>query len=250
MSFDLFSWTDLIDIVAVAVLFYGVIYFLRITRGFVILKGLAVLVAFWLFAEVLGLRVLSWIFEKLWTVGLFSLVVLFQPEIRKALIRLGQRAGVSVGRPVEERVIERIVRACGFLSERQIGALIVIERNQNLEGLVEGCVLLDSLVSVELLITIFNPLSPLHDGAVVIRGDRIVYTSCVLPLSKTQDLPTKYGTRHRAALGITEESDALCVVVSEETGEISLAVGGKLHKNLDVEMLKTILLKELKVENT
>ncbi|RMH05875.1 MAG: TIGR00159 family protein [Aquificota bacterium] len=248
MNFEIFTWKDLLDIVAVALLFYGVIYFLRITRGFVILKGLTVLVAFWLFAEVIGLKVLSWIFEKLWTVGLFSLVVIFQPEIRKALIRLGQRAGVSVGKSVEERVVERIVRGCSFLSERQIGALIVIERSQNLDGLLEGCVLLDAIVSVELLITIFNPLSPLHDGAVVIRGDRIVYTSCVLPLSKAHDLPTKYGTRHRAALGITEESDALCVVVSEETGEISLAVGGKLNKNLDAELLKAILLKELGIE--
>ncbi|MFN3871054.1 MAG: diadenylate cyclase, partial [Aquificaceae bacterium] len=118
------------------------------------------------------------------------------------------------------------------------------------EGLVEGCVLIDSFVSVELLITIFNPLTPLHDGAVVIRGDRVLYASCILPLSKSTHIPKKYGTRHRAALGISEESDAICVVVSEETGEISMAVDGKLQRNLDPEILKELLLKELKVERS
>lgn len=204
---------------------------------------------FWLVAELLGLSTLSWVFEKLWTVGLFSLVVIFQPEIRKALSRLGQKTGVPVIKPVGERVVDRVVRASSFLSERQIGGLIVIERSQSVDGVVEGCVLIDSLVSVELLITIFNPLSPLHDGAVVIRGDRVVYASCILPLSKSSKLPKKYGTRHRAALGISEETDALCVVVSEETGEISLAVDGKLQRNLDPEMLRTLLIKELRIEN-
>jgi len=207
------------------------------------------LAIFWLVAELLGLSTLSWVFEKLWTVGLFSLVVIFQPEIRKALSRLGQKTGVPVIKPVGERVVDRVVRASSFLSERQIGGLIVIERSQSVDGVVEGCVLIDSLVSVELLITIFNPLSPLHDGAVVIRGDRVVYASCILPLSKSSKLPKKYGTRHRAALGISEETDALCVVVSEETGEISLAVDGKLQRNLDPEMLRTLLIKELRIEN-
>ncbi|MCS6997876.1 MAG: diadenylate cyclase CdaA [Aquificaceae bacterium] len=245
----IFSWKDLIDIIAVSLFFYGVLYFLRITKGLQIFRGVVLLAGFWFFAELLHLRTLSWVFEKLWTVGLFSLVVIFQPEIRKALSRLGQRAGVSVIKPVGERVVDRVVRVCSFLSERQIGGLIVIERAQSVEGLVEGCVLMDSLVSVELLVTIFNPLSPLHDGAVVVRGDRVVYASCILPLSKSSELPKKYGTRHRAALGISEESDALCVVVSEETGEISLAMGGKLQRNLDPEMLRALLLKELRVEN-
>ncbi|MFN7065085.1 MAG: diadenylate cyclase CdaA [Aquificaceae bacterium] len=242
------SWKDLLDILTVSVFLYGILYFLRITKGLQIFKGLGVLAGFWLTAELLGLRTLSWIFEKLWTIGLFSLVVIFQPEIRKALSRLGQRTGLAVLKPVEERMVERVVRAVSFLSERQIGALIVIERGQNVEGIVEGCVLIDSLVSVELLITIFNPLSPLHDGAIVVRGDRVFYASCILPLSKSSKLPKKYGTRHRAALGLSEESDALCVVVSEETGEISLALDGKLQRNLDPEMLRELLLKELKVE--
>jgi len=251
-SFDflkVISWKDLLDILSVSLFFYGILYFLRITKGFQIFKGLGLLAIFWLVAELLGLSTLSWVFEKLWTVGLFSLVVIFQPEIRKALSRLGQKTGVPVIKPVGERVVDRVVRASSFLSERQIGVLIVIERSQSVDGVVEGCVLIDSLVSVELLITIFNPLSPLHDGAVVIRGDRVVYASCILPLSKSSKLPKKYGTRHRAALGISEETDALCVVVSEETGEISLAVDGKLQRNLDPEMLRTLLIKELRIEN-
>ena len=245
---NLFSWKDLLDILAVSAFIYGVLHFLRITRGLQIFKGIVVLAGFWLFAELLNLRTLSWVFEKLWTVGLFSLVVIFQPEIRKTLSRLGQKTGISFIKPVEERVVDRVVRACSFLSDRQIGALIVIERGQSVEGVVEGCVLIDSLVSVELLITIFNPLSPLHDGAVVVRGDRVVYDSFILPLSKSAELPKKYGTRHRAALGISEETDAVCVVVSEEIGEISLAVGGKLHRNLDPEILRELLFKELRIE--
>jgi diadenylate cyclase len=224
-----------------------VLYFLRITKGIQILKGLIFLALIWAIASLLDLKTVSTIFEKLWTVGLFSLVVIFQPEIRKALSKLGQATKLTSFKPLEERVVERIVRACAVMSERQIGALIVIERNQNLEPLLEGCVTIDAVVSVELLITIFDPLTPLHDGAVVIRGDRIAYASCVLPLSKSSEIPRKYGTRHRAGLGISEESDAIAVIVSEETGEISVALGGKLHRNLDQELLKSLLLKELGV---
>jgi len=243
--FEFISYKDLLDILGASLFVYAVLYFLRITKGIQILKGLIFLALIWAFASLLDLRTVSTIFEKLWTVGLFSLVVIFQPEIRKALSKLGQATKLTSSKPLEERVVERIVRACAFMSERQIGALIVIERNQNLEPLLEGCVTIDAVVSVELLITIFDPLTPLHDGAVVIRGDRIAYASCVLPLSKSSEIPRKYGTRHRAGLGISEESDAIAVIVSEETGEISVAVGGKLHRNLDQELLKSLLLKEL-----
>jgi len=243
--FELISYKDLLDILGASLFVYAVLYFLRITKGIQILKGLILLALIWAIASLLDLRTVSTIFEKLWTVGLFSLVVIFQPEIRKALSKLGQATKLTSSKPLEERIVERIVRACAFMSERQIGALIVIERNQNLEPLLEGCVTIDAVVSVELLITIFDPLTPLHDGAVVIRGDRIAYASCVLPLSKSSEIPRKYGTRHRAGLGISEESDAIAVIVSEETGEISVAVGGKFHRNLDQELLKSLLLKEL-----
>jgi len=243
--FEFISYKDLLDILGASLFVYGVLYFLRITKGIQILKGLILLALIWALASLLDLKTVSTIFEKLWTVGLFSLVVIFQPEIRKALSKLGQATKLTSSKPLEERVVERIVRACAFMSERQIGALIVIERNQDLEPLLEGCVTIDAVVSVELLITIFDPLTPLHDGAVVIRGDRIAYASCVLPLSKSSEIPKKYGTRHRAGLGISEESDAVAVIVSEETGEISVAVGGRFHRNLDQELLKSLLLKEL-----
>jgi len=243
--FEFISYKDLLDILGVSLFVYGVLYFLRITKGIQILKGLVLLALIWALSSLLDLKTVSTIFEKLWTVGLFSLVVIFQPEIRKALSRLGQATKLTSSKPLEERIVERIVRACAFMSERQIGALIVIERNQNLEPLLEGCVTIDAVVSVELLITLFDPLTPLHDGAVVIRGDRIAYASCVLPLSKSSEIPRKYGTRHRAGLGISEESDAIAVIVSEETGEISVAVGGRFHRNLDQELLKSLLLKEL-----
>jgi diadenylate cyclase len=243
--FEFISYKDLLDILGTSLFVYGVLYFLRITKGIQILKGLVLLALIWALASLLDLKTVSTIFEKLWTVGLFSLVVIFQPEIRKALSKLGQATKLTSSKPLEERVVERIVRACAFMSERQIGALIVIERNQDLEPLLEGCVTIDAVVSVELLITLFDPLTPLHDGAVVIGGDRIVYASCVLPLSKSSEIPKKYGTRHRAGLGISEESDAIAVIVSEETGEISVAVGGKFHRNLDQELLKSLLLKEL-----
>jgi uncharacterized protein (TIGR00159 family) len=238
---ELFGLRDLIDIITVAVFIYGVIYFLVETRGFQLLRVLVFAGVFWFLAEVIQLRTLSWMFEKLWTIGLFSIVVVFQPELRKAIARIGERTKVIKLSSLEERTVERIVRACRFMSDRQIGALIVIERSQNIEDVVEGCVYLDAGVTVELLITLFYPMTPLHDGAVIIRGDRIAFASCVLPLSKAADLPKKYGTRHRAALGITEETDAVAVVVSEESGEISLAVSGRLERNLDPETLKVRL---------
>ncbi len=235
---ELFGLRDLIDILAVAVLIYGIIYFLTISRGYPILRGFVAIGVMWFLAEVLQLRTLSWIFEKFWTLGLFSIVVLFQSEIRRSLAKIGEKTKVIKFASVEERTIERIVRACRFMSDRQIGALIVIERSQDIEDIIEGCVYIDATVTVELLITVFYPMTPLHDGAVVIRGERIAFASCVLPLSKTAELPKKYGTRHRAALGISEESDAVAVVVSEETGEISLAVEGRLERNLDPEILR------------
>ncbi len=246
---EIFSLRDVIDILIVTAFIYGIIYFLVVSRGFQLLRGLVFVGVSWLTAEILQLRTLSWIFEKFWTVGLFSIVVIFQPEIRRAIARIGERTKVIKLSSVEERTVERIVRACRFMSDRQIGALIVIERNQSVEDVVEGCVYLDATVTVELLITIFYPMTPLHDGAVVIRGERVAYASCVLPLSRTADLPKKYGTRHRAALGISEETDAIAVVVSEETGEISLAVDGRLERNLDPEILKDRLIDLLELRD-
>jgi len=245
----IFSWYDFLDIIGLTLLFYAFIHFLFIARGIYILRLILFIGVLWALAEILGLSTLSWLFERLWTLALFSLVVIFQPEIRRTLVSIGKRTKVLKITEYEERSIDRLVRACRFMAERQIGALIVIEREQNIEDLVEGCVYIDAHISAELIITIFYPMTPLHDGAIVIRNDRIAYASCVLPLSKNPNLPKKYGTRHRAAVGITELSDAIAIVVSEETGEISVAVDGSIEKILDPELLKDKLLSLLGVEH-
>ncbi len=246
---ELFSWRDILDLLGLTLVFFLFIAFLRAAKGFYILRLLIALGIIWTLSELLNLTTLSWMFEKLWTVALFTLVVIFQPEIRRTLANIGRRTKVLKITEYEERSIDRLVRACRFMSERQIGALIVIERNQNIEDLIEGCVYLDARISAELIITIFYPMTPLHDGAIVIRNDRIAFASCVLPLSKSASLPQKYGTRHRAAVGISELSDAIAIVVSEETGEISIAVEGNLEKVLDPELLKDKLLSLLGVKH-
>jgi len=236
---------DIIDIALVYFLVYEVIYYMAKSRGGQILKGVIVIALIWMLSEALGLKTMSFIFEKLWTLGIVVLVIIFQPEIRRALSRLGERTSIQKNSQATQKVIERIAMACSFLSQRQIGALIVIERSQSLEDIIDGCSYIDATVSVELLITIFYPMTPLHDGAVVIKEDKILYASCVLPLSKNKDLPKKYGTRHRAAVGIPEESDALAVVVSEETGDISFIKAGVITKMESPDMLKEYLEKEL-----
>jgi len=246
---EFLSWRDILDILGLFLFFYLFIRFLYIAKGLYILRLLIYLGILWLFAEALSLTTLSWIFEKLWTLILFALIVIFQPEIRRTLANIGRRTKVIKLKEYEERSIDRLVRACRFMAERQIGALIVIERQQNIEDLIEGCIYIDAYITAELIITIFYPLTPLHDGAVVIRDDRIAFASCVLPLSKNPELPKKYGTRHRAAVGITELSDAVAIVVSEETGEISVAVEGSIEKILDPELLKDKLMELLGVEH-
>ncbi len=243
--FQFINLRDIADIILVYFLVYEVIYYMAKSKGGQILKGAVVVIILWIFSELLGLKTLSFIFEKLWTLGILVLVVIFQPEIRKALSRLGEKTNIQKSSQSTQKVIEHIARASSFLSERQMGALIVIEKNQNLEDIIDGCSYIDAAITVELLITIFYPMTPLHDGAVVIKEDRIAYASCVLPLSKNPELPKKYGTRHRAAVGITEESDAICVVVSEETGDISFVKAGIITRMENPDTLKDYLGKEL-----
>ncbi|GAB6066550.1 diadenylate cyclase CdaA [Aquifex pyrophilus] len=246
---EFFGWRDAVDILGLTLFFYLFIRFLYAAKGLYLLRVIILFGLLWTSAEVLNLATLSWIFEKLWTILLFALIVIFQPEIRRTLANIGRRTKVLKIKEYEERSIDRLVRACRFMAERQIGALIVIEREQNIEDLLEGCIYIDAYISAELIITIFYPLTPLHDGAIVIRDDRIAFASCVLPLSKNPELPKRYGTRHRAAVGITELSDAVAIVVSEETGEISVAVEGNLEKILDPELLKDKLFSLLGVKH-
>ncbi len=244
---NLFTFRDFLDIATLTGVFYLFFQFLVRYRVFKLLLVFVFFILLWVVAILLDLRALTWLLEQVWAISLFALVVIFQPELRRAFQSFGGR-GIFFHRYSKTKTVKKVIKAISYMAEKQIGALIVFERNIPVVNLSEGCIKLDALVSPELLITIFYPLTPLHDGAVIIRGNRITYASCVLPLAQGVELDSKLGTRHRAALGITQNSDAIAVVVSEETGQISLAVGGKLYRNLTEEELKEILFKELGIE--
>jgi diadenylate cyclase len=244
---DFFTFKDFLDISALTILFYFIYDFLLKYRGFKLLVAFLLFILLWTASVLLDLRALNWLLNQIWTIALFAVIVIFQPELRRALQNFGGR-GLFFHRYSKTKTIKKVIKAISYMAEKQIGALIVFERNIPIANLSEGCIKIDALVSPELLITIFYPLTPLHDGAVIIRGNRIAYASCVLPLAQGVELDSKLGTRHRAALGITQQSDAIAVVVSEETGQISLAVNGKLYRNLTEEELKELLYKELGIE--
>lgn len=236
------TFWDVIDIAIVAFLIYKVFVYLSETRAIQILIGLLVLLIFNVLAKFLHLYTLSFIFNSLITIGIFALVVIFQPEIRRMLAIIGEKQfGIFSSEIEAEKIIGEIVRATVFMSENRIGALIAIEREVNLDNYVEAGTVIGGNVSKELLITIFWPGTPLHDGAAIIKRDKIYKAGTFLPLSLNPHLPQTVGTRHRAAIGITEETDAVVVVVSEETGAVSVAYGGKLIKNLDPQKVKNVL---------
>jgi len=239
---------DIIDILFVAVIIYYLLKFIIGTRGWQILIGLFFLLFLWLFAKILHLTTIEWIFDNLWSIGIFILIVVFQPEIRRGLAKIGERTLFRYSLLSKKKAIDEIIRAATFLAERKIGALIVFERSIDLENYTEGCVKLHADVSLELLISIFIPQTPLHDGAVIIRDQEIVSARCFLPLTINPNIPKNIGTRHRAGLGITEETDAIALIVSEERGEISLAIDGKLYRGLDPLTLRNMLIKALEIE--
>lgn len=242
------SYTDLLDIFIVFLIIYYLLKFLAGTRGWQILIGLIFLFSFWMMSKLLKLQTVEWIFDNLWGVAIFITIVIFQPELRKGLAKLGERGLFKYIGVSSKKVVDDVIRACLFMAERKMGALIVFERNVDLTNYIEGQVSIDADVSLELLISIFTPQAPLHDGAVVIRNRKIAYARAFLPLTISTQVPESVGTRHRAAIGITEESDAVAVVVSEERGEISICYDGKLHGNLDALVLKKKLYKLLEIE--
>lgn len=239
---------DVLDILIVSVIVYFLLKFLAGTRGWQILIGLLFLLSVWLLAKILNLNTLEWIFENLWGIGIFALFVIFQPELRRGLAKLGEKGIFRFFSSTNKKIIDDVIRACLFMAERKIGSLIVFERNVDLTNYIEGQVKLDSEVSSELLITIFTPQTPLHDGAVIIKEGKIAYARAFLPLTLSSDIPQNVGTRHRAGIGISEETDAVALVVSEERGEISICVDGKIYKGLDVLGLRKKLYKLLGVE--
>ena len=248
---DLFSGiqpkpTTFIDIGLTALLIYGLFSLIRDTRAVRLVIGVTVLYGVYVVAQLLGLQLLSQILQAGAVVGLFALVVVFQPELRRALERLGHVGSLgwllAAGQQgAIDHIAAEIAHASNGLAEDRHGALIVLERETGLEDFAESGVMMHADLSAELLRTVFMPRSPLHDGAVIVRGGRVLAAGAVLPLAEVSPGTERYGTRHRAAFGITEETDALVVVVSEETGAISLVERGRIVRNLDEEQLRVAL---------
>jgi len=236
-----FRWRDAVDILLVSAILYWVFLLLRGTRAVQMLLGLLLLAGISLAAHRLELFSLSWILENFWSAWVLVLIILFQPELRRALTQLGHsrlfRGFLGASLEEQSHVVKDVVKAAESLAAKRIGALIVIERATGLRHYTELGVPLDALISADLLNSLFLPYSPLHDGAAFIQGDRVVAAGCFLPLSRRVDPGRKLGTRHRAALGVSEETDAVVVVVSEETGRISLAVAGHLETPVDRDAL-------------
>ncbi|MEO2069328.1 MAG: diadenylate cyclase CdaA [Desulfurobacteriaceae bacterium] len=237
-----FSIINFIDIIFVAFLLYYAYKLLRGTVAINIFLGIILIYLVWNITAFLKMDLLSSIIGGFMSVGIIALIVVFQPEIRKILAKLGEKQfGIFASEEEAEKVIEEIVRASKKLSEDRIGGLIVIEREVNLDNYIEAGTMIDGKISKELLVTIFWPGTPLHDGAVIVRRNKVHKAGAFLPLSLNPNLPQTVGTRHRAAIGITEETDAIVVVISEETGSVSVSYTGKLIKNLDPQKLKKVL---------
>jgi diadenylate cyclase len=235
-----------LDILLVALIIYEVLVMIRGTRAAPMLAGLAAVAAAFYLARIGELVTLNWVVSHLLPYVVFALIVVFQSEIRHMLSDVGRRVSFLRGSAVEGDSYDDIVLAANLFSQHQTGALIVIEREIGLRTYIESGVAMDARLSYDLLATIFRPSAPLHDGAVIIRKDRLAAAACFLPLSMNPVLSTQMGTRHRAGIGITEETDAIAVIVSEETGAISVAVGGKIERDLTVEHLREVLSMELR----
>ena len=240
---DQFAWKDLVEILVVAWLVYRILLMYTGTRAFQVLLGFVFLVSVYVLAQAAGLRLIPYILSQVFTYGAFALIVIFQQEIRTALARLGRsRLFQLFARREQREVVEEIVRATDRLAKAKIGGIIAIERQVDLANHVDHGTPINAQVTAELLTTIFTPYSPLHDGAVIVRRDQVAYAgSVILRLSESPTLDRTLGTRHRAALGLSEETDALVVVISEETGQISLAHRGLLHRGLRPDELEARL---------
>lgn len=237
------SWTDIVEILVIAFLLYEIFLWIKNTKAYSLLKGIVVIAVFLLIAEFFDMSTILWIANKLFTIAATVIVVVFQPELRKALEQLGRKNFLSSVISFEnshdeegrfsDRTIQEIMKACQEMAKVKTGALIVIEQNNSLADVERTGIEIDAVVSNQLLINIFEHNTPLHDGAVVVRGDRVTAATCYLPLSDNLTLSKELGTRHRAGVGISEVTDSLVVIVSEETGRISIAYEGELFRNVD-----------------
>lgn len=239
--------TDVIDVAIVAFVIYKVLGFIRETRALQLVKGLLILVVITILSDQFNLYTLNWILRNTLQMGVIALVIVFQPELRRALEYVGRSKFITpqFAQMDKERVkviTAAIIKAVDYFSSNKIGALIIMERETILNDIAETGTKIDAEISTELLGNIFYVGAPLHDGATIVRGDRVYAAGCVLPLTQSKTLSKELGTRHRAGIGITENSDAIAIIVSEETGIISVAVDGKLSRFLDIKTVEKTLL--------
>jgi len=236
-------WKPIVEIAVLWLVIYHIMLFFEGTRAIQVLRGIVILlVAFFLFQK-LGLEILDWLLTKLFAISVIAILVIFHPEIRQGLAKLGQRHLFSANLREEELdyILKQIGEAIENLSKDKIGALMAIEKNDTLTPYIESGVLIDSRVSSDLIQAIFTPNNPLHDGGLIVQNGRIMAAGCLFPLTQNQDLSRIFGTRHRAALGLSEETDAMVIIVSEERQDVSLVYRGKLYKDLSqAEMLSKI----------
>lgn len=249
--------TDVIDILLVTYVLYKALKFIRDTRTVQLLKGIGFLFIVMQFSGVFKLYTVNYILSNAMQLGVIAIFIVFQPELRRALEQLGNTSignffstDISATSEEKAKMIDEIIEASQNMSKNRIGALMVVEREYKLGDIINTGIKIDAETTSELLMNIFIPKTPLHDGAVVIRNERIDSATCFLPLSQNPNLSKELGTRHRAGLGISEESDAIVVIVSEETGNISLAYSGELYSNITPEYLKKELLKLLNVKDS
>lgn len=236
--------SDIIDIIIVAFIIYKLIMLTRQTRGSAVLKGLVLLLLIAGASDLLGLTAINWLLMSIISNGAVVLVILFQPELRKALETMGRGTVLDKNREDKSekaRVVDEVIKCLTNLSRRRVGALIVFEQKTGLQDVIETGISIDAEISAALLENIFEPNTPLHDGAVVVRGTRVTAGACILTLTEGTGISHELGTRHRAAIGISETTDAVVLIVSEETGIISMAKGGKLTRHLDAKSLREVL---------
>ncbi len=248
ISIPRIMWTDIVEILVIAFLLYHFLVWIKNTRAWSLMRGLLIILVFVFIAALLNMTTILWIARNFFSVALVAAVIVFQPELRRALEQIGRSNFFSsllnfdntrvTGELFSDNTIAEIVRASFVMGRERTGALIVIENNDSLAEYERTGIVIDSVVSSQLLINIFEHNTPLHDGAVIIRGNRITSATCYLPLSDNMELSKELGTRHRAGVGISEATDSLTVIVSEETGRVSVAFDGELHRNLSAEELK------------
>jgi diadenylate cyclase len=244
-----FTWVDALDVLLVAFIFYELLQFLRGTHALQMALGAGLMVVLYWTSQWLDLQAMTWLMHNVLPYAVFGLIVVFQAEIRKVLAHMGKTPflGAFTSRKTEE-VVDEVVLACTTLASTQTGAIIVLEREMGLRSYIETGIALDAIVTYDLLISIFNRNTPLHDGAVVLQGNRVAAAACFLPLTVNPELSRTLGSRHRAAIGVTEDTDAVTVVVSEETGIISLVAGGQIRRGFDGRSLKLALLEAFELD--